>query len=311
MSKKKAAQLPLVPEAPPEQEFTDMPLDELLADRGGIKLIGPPPDLSFIESVRKWGVLTPIAVKHRPRGTGWAMVDGFRRLRAVAILRNGDPPEEWVGDPADWKALWDTIPAFVVKTDGWHPDVMPVILNHQRSENYAVTLLSIEELVKEGRSEKEVYEATGVPIATIRRLMRLTGLHKELKGAFIAGQIVTAVAISAAKCTTEQQDDLARTYHATGQLAMSDVTAVKKADRRAAQMALAGMEAADAGDVWLDEVIRKLREALDLVPEEHTDLRYELRGVIDTFEVLASAEAHRQPAGEEDEDGIESDSAVV
>src|SRR5260370_28212300 len=280
------AQLTLVPQSIPEQELVEVALDELLSGKGALKLVGQAPDHSFVESIRSWGGRGAIAVKRSPRGPGFKMVDGWRRLRAVAVLHESEPPEDWTLTAQEWRDQWASIPAFVVKTDGWHPDVLPVILNHQRSDNFAVTLGSIEQLVADGFSEREVYEATGVPIATIRKLMNLPNLPPELKAAWVGGHIVANVAIAASKCTEAQQEELAKVWRGEGQLTAADVREVKKADQRAAQEALAGLGGGDAGGAWADEVARKLRECLELVPEQEAELRISLRDFIDALDAL-------------------------
>jgi ParB-like chromosome segregation protein Spo0J len=284
---KRNAQMTLAPASIPQQELVDVPLDELLSGPKALRIVGPAPDHSFIESVRQWGVRTPIALRQLPRGK-YGMVDGWRRLRAVAVLRGSEPPDDWTLSPQEWRDQWDSIAAFVVKTDGWHPEVLPVILNHQRSDNFAVTLSSIEQLVSDGYSERDVYEATGVPIATIRRLMNLTNLHPELKAAWVEGKIVANVAIAASKCTEPQQAELVKVYRSEEQLTAADVREVKRAGQREAQQALEGLGDDDPAGAWRDEVARKLRECVALVPDAEDELRGDLRTLIDHVDRVAA-----------------------
>lgn len=278
------AQMSLVPPRPLAQSFVAaQDVDELVGKgKGKLKLLGPPPDHSFIESIRLWGVLEPIKLKRL--GNGWKMEDGFRRLRSVIILRDQAPPEDWGESTEAWRARWSTVPAFVVEaSNGWHDGLLSLTLNEQRSDNLAVLLVYVEQLAQQGHSEHEIYEATGVPVVRIRKVLQLTALHDDLRAGFMAGKIVATVALAASKCTAEQQAELVKVYRGEGQLTASDVREVKRADARQAQAALSNLGDGDAGQWWIDEVRRKLGECLAIVPENEI-IRIGLQNIVDILD---------------------------
>lgn len=279
----KGTQMALVPERPPQLTATTIPLDELMGTgRNKLVLVGPPPDRAFIESVKRYGVMVPVIVERK--GKGWTLRAGTRRLKALVVLRDQQPPDDFEGTLEEWRARWETVRAEIVETDGWRPELLGTVENEHRSPNLAQLADEIGVLIAEGRTEAEIHHATLVPLTRIRRIVRLLSLHAELRDAYREGKITTRVALTAATCTAEQQEQLVSIYVSEGQLTWADVRNVKMADQRAAQEALAGLETPDLGeDAWIDPVITKLREALEMVPEGHP-VREDVQAIIDGFD---------------------------
>lgn len=277
----KPKQLNLAPTAPIRTEHIQADVDQLMKGR----LTGPAPDPEFLESVRSLGLLQPVVVEQLPRA-GLKLVAGKRRLKAFAILRDQEPPEDFSGTVEEWRALWSTIPAELIPSNGWNTAGARLAENEHRSDNFAELCDDLEALGAAGLSEREIRQETGIPRSRIRRALKIAALHPVLREGFRRGEIVTRVAEAAARCSPEQQAKLVEIFQLEGQLTAASVREVRAADKRAAEASLLGAAGnAENTDGWVDEVVRKLREALDLIPGyADPELREALVEIIDELD---------------------------
>jgi ParB/RepB/Spo0J family partition protein len=65
--------------------FLDIPLSEIGESYSSLRLIHPQVDASMLESIRKFGQLSPVVVGLGQEGR-YELIDGFKRLRALKQL---------------------------------------------------------------------------------------------------------------------------------------------------------------------------------------------------------------------------------
>jgi hypothetical protein len=94
--------------------------------------------------------------------------------------------------------------------DSWAFDaVVGLTTNAVRKPNPLEELRRIETLLDQGASEGQIAKATGMPLGTIRKRLKLKRLAPELRAALDEGRVAVSVAEQAAKLTKTQQRDLA------------------------------------------------------------------------------------------------------
>ncbi len=170
----------------------------------------PVPPKAFIDSLR---VVQLDSVLVRQNGNQFRLVDGRRRCKAIAIMADGD--------------IWNTmVRADVFEADSWSFDaVMAIKANTERSHNVLNELAHIEGLLRQGYTEKQIAEATGMPIGTIRKRLKLTLLTPELREALDAGRIKPSVAAKAVNLPDQKQVELAEQE---GRITGSDITEARQ-----------------------------------------------------------------------------------
>jgi ParB-like chromosome segregation protein Spo0J len=278
-----AKQLSLVPQEPPALEVQDVRLDELVGSaRGLIRLEGLPPSQEFVESVRRWGVLEPPLV--RRTGQGWKLGAGGRRLKALVVLRDRGPDEDWDGTAEEWREHWSRVRVVVVQGDGWHDESIGLVESEHREENLPALVRAVQELMADGASEQQVWEQLGIPKLRIRRMVGLARLHATLRAAFEQGTIRPAVAERASKLSVDQQEQLVEVFEREGQLTAADVRQVRLAAGRSAQEALEGAGQGELGDWWIDDVAAYLRKAMSVIPDGEDWVRGSLQQLIDLLD---------------------------
>jgi hypothetical protein len=208
-------QLPLLPEESPNPPETMLlPIAHFMDQIRDI----PEPPKSFVESIRKVQ-LNSILV--RKVGNSFRLVDGRRRCKAIAVIARES------GD--FWGKL---VRADVFDADAWtHDAVMALKGNAERSPNVLNELKHIEALASEGYTEKQIAEATGMPIQTIRKRLKLTTLTTDLRVALDEGRIKPSVAEKAVRLPALKQDELAQQ---AGRITAADVIESKQVQIREA-----------------------------------------------------------------------------
>jgi ParB/RepB/Spo0J family partition protein len=161
------------------------------------------PDKNLVESVRKNGVLAAIVVMVDKEG-GLAIIDGRRR---VVAAREND---------------MDTIPALVYPFSSLY-HAMSLTTNNVRTENPVSDLDGILSLMATGYQETEIASELGIPVAVIRRRVRLSSLHPELMTGLQTLHIGFRLAEKIALLTKEQQEMLADRYREKERLTAADV----------------------------------------------------------------------------------------
>jgi ParB family chromosome partitioning protein len=200
-------QVELLPEVAPRPTSKSIPLDELPKTFAN----AVPPSRDFVENVKRVGVLEPILVVEKPSGEGYLVAAGKRRLMAARA--------------ADLAA----IPARVFPHGSISPDVLLLIENEQRRSNPVAELAAIRGLLKAGASERDVYRATGMPVATIKRRLRLAALVTEpIFDGIKSGNVKVSVAEQIVKLPPSARDRLADVLEETGRITAKDVAALKR-----------------------------------------------------------------------------------
>lgn len=207
---------------------TELDLAELPTD-----LPGPRPERDLIESVKRLGVLQPIIVICKPSGE-LHVADGRRRLQAAR------------------EAGLTSIPARVYGRDGLLSSVMTLVTNQQRRPNAVAELDAILALAKGGASEEVIRDATGIPVQTIRRRMKLAKLNKTLLEGMRAGKVSLAVGERVATMPPTVQARLADKFAAKGKLTEPDVDEERRVGVAEVVAALP-WESLDTPDVERDE----------------------------------------------------------
>jgi len=267
-----AEQLPLIPVRPPTLgNMEPVSLDQLPPDEA---LLGPPPSAALVESIRRWGVLTPILVRavggqlqyYNPD----TLVSGRRRIKALralhaeahaAMLRAAKaaklpPGADLNQDPAyrtayeQWRDR-NHVPARVISdpegtlTDG-RTEALVVMTNAVRSDNPATDLRALanllDQLTRAGLSEKaclaEASKVTGLATGTVKQRIRLLDLSPELQDDFFAGRLGYTVALHASRLGPDGQALLAERLDAGNPATLDLVKAAKRDSVRATQTAL-------------------------------------------------------------------------
>ncbi|MBA7539990.1 hypothetical protein ES705_32279 [subsurface metagenome] len=229
----------LIPEDVPEPE-------DILIDLKDIKKIevGPMPTKAFIDSVKRFGVVHPIVVQ-RDR-TKYTIIDGRRRARAAIIA-------EHVSISAR------------VYPKKYRP-TMVIALNNLQSANPVAELEAIEALIEEGASEKQISEATGLPLSTIRKRLKLQRLNPDLRKGLKKGEIAVSVAEKASDLPEVVQDGLANIFVEEEQLTGETVREARSVVASEA-ISTIPMEAFEVEEEpWQKQVIERVQETVKLVP---------------------------------------------
>lgn len=169
-------QLELIPEQVPASHEATV---SLAAFEDG-QLLGPPPSIQLVESVQRWGIMEPLILRERPttRGHpgGYDIISGQRRIMAGRL------------------AGVERASARVFDVGGNLPDVATLMLQDMRKANPAAELRAIEALVKAGKGLGEIGRATGLPVSTIEKRLKLASLLPPFRHALDTGGISGAVA---------------------------------------------------------------------------------------------------------------------
>jgi ParB family chromosome partitioning protein len=167
---------------------------------------------SLLKSIQEKGILTPILAQRN--GSGYKVLDGRRRVAAAMQVGIKE------------------IPAILIEQGG--PEVT-LLAHATRSENPVAELEAIQELQRNGLSEKEIARAGYASLARIRRVSKLNRLAPELADRVEAGEIAPGVAFQIANLSQEEQRQLLAVNE---KLTSKTVRQVKYAQRKAAIAAL-------------------------------------------------------------------------
>jgi ParB family transcriptional regulator, chromosome partitioning protein len=137
----------------PRQEFNERELDELAASLG------------------EHGLLQPIIV--RPKGNGFEIVAGERRMRAAKRLG------------------WESIPALIRPVDDRASLTLALVENLQRADlNPIEEAEGYQQLIDEfGLTQQQIADAVGKDRSTIANALRLQQLPASIRAMLTAGQL--------------------------------------------------------------------------------------------------------------------------
>lgn len=176
----------LLPDKFPEAEYMPYFLIDTLPSNE--MLLGQDPDVDFLRSVLRMGVLVPILVVKTPNIGSYYVASGRRRIKAARAC-----------------GLM-VIKAFIFPV-GTPLEVLTLVENNQRKSNPASELAAIESLVKEhNATEKDIAIATGMDIGTIRKREKLTTLIPTLREYFDKGGMNADTAQRISSLSAPEQD---------------------------------------------------------------------------------------------------------
>lgn len=185
-------------------------------------LPGDPPDQSFLNSVRDFGIIQPIIMTEGPQGVKVAA--GRRRIKAARLIGIGEL-------------------GAVVFQEGWvSPESLTLIENRHRQQNALADLLAIEALIKAGNDEEKIAANLGVSKVTIKGRLRLRQLLPDLAKAMGDGKIFVSVAEKICTLPPEQQQEILEAYKKNGKVTLADIGAAQ-ARAAAAKKAAAPVQA--------------------------------------------------------------------
>jgi len=171
------------------------------------------PSRELIEDIGIRGQQDPISVTLDQNGK-YLVIAGRRRIKALRILLSASP-----------EAV-KTVSAIVfTDIDQTSALNMAAVENNLRSENPLTDLQAIANLMDRnpGISLAEISRQTGIPIARVKKRLKLVNLAPEIKQAVIDNKITTNVAESIAKMGPGKQSELVNLYIQKGKLSQEDV----------------------------------------------------------------------------------------
>lgn len=137
---------------------------------------GPKPSASLRKSVATAGVLLTVVLK-RTATNRYEIKDGKRRCKAAVLAEHEDVPARVL--------VFDTAA---------HEAATTLVTNLHRSANAVEELRAIETLLPIAGSPETVARELGIPLATIKRRLKLARLTKSARAEFDAGKLNVAVA---------------------------------------------------------------------------------------------------------------------
>lgn len=235
-------QAKLLPDTPPETHEWYAPLADLPPDD---QLEGPPPSRDLLESIRRFGPLTPILL--HVDGDRITVLAGRRRIKAARQLGLTE------------------IRATSIAVDGAIPSTLTVADHAVRRDNAIADLAAIERLLAAGANETRIAQATGLSRSAIRHRLRLKALSPALLALYREGRVTLNAAIGASRLSVAVQDRLAAQLTATKRLTSRDI-AIERRAGVAATVANLPFARIDAVPATTDEPVSYV------VPGGHPDL---------------------------------------
>jgi ParB-like chromosome segregation protein Spo0J len=181
--------------------------------------VGALPDRAMVQSVKVYGLLHPIGImpvfpkdKQEPMFLVW---DGRRRVQA-AIL-----------------AGLTEVPARIYNEQTWLASVLTLVANGQRRPNPWAEWLAIEDLLHAHAGLSLIAEVTGLPVATIKRRLKLGNLIATFAREVDQGRMSATVAEALASLPIDYQERLLGPLAMTGRLTMGDVRHVRRVESKA------------------------------------------------------------------------------
>jgi len=193
-----------------KQSLRKIPLSDLPPDE---VLLSDAPSRELIEDIGIRGQQDPISVTLDQNGK-YLVIAGRRRIKALRILLSASP-----------EAV-KTVSAIVfTDIDQTSALNMAAVENNLRSENPLTDLQAIANLMDRnpGISLAEISRQTGIPIARVKKRLKLVNLAPEIKQAVIDNKITTNVAENIAKMGPGKQSELVNLYIQKGKLSQEDV----------------------------------------------------------------------------------------
>ena len=183
-------------------------------------LLSPNPTRELIEDISIRGQTTPIQVTLDANGN-YIVIAGRRRIKALRALHEAMPDK------------WTTVNAILIETplDAYSILGFASVENNLRTENPLTDLQAIKYLMDNNPqiSEQEISRQTGIPIARIRKRLKLNKLIPEIAKAVINGDIAISVAEETTKLNHSKQEQLLNIFLEKGKISKEDVIDVQRA----------------------------------------------------------------------------------
>lgn len=174
---------------------------------------GPAPTPSFLDSVRRFGVMQPVTLREPTVKDGMlTVVAGRRRIKAARAVGLRE------------------IPARVLACDDMTAGGLAFAENWHRSHNAQVDLGILMGLAGEKKlSDEAIAEQLGVPLPRLLPLLRmLRTLIPPLRHALMIGKMKLSTAILAARLEDDDQKELVALLTDGGSIKAKDVRALRK-----------------------------------------------------------------------------------
>lgn len=174
------------------------------------------------ESMKRRGQLQPVILNDVGEDHAYQIVDGRRRIAAARALG------------------WQHVTATVFRVDSLVESALAMTTNAVRSANPVSDLAAIEKLAREGYTEHDIAQATGLKVGTIRKRMKLLRLDPAIFDSVKAGKTAISTAERAASLPKERQAELAACVKEHGRITGDDVAFVSRVGALAAVSSLSG-----------------------------------------------------------------------
>jgi ParB/RepB/Spo0J family partition protein len=214
----------LLPDERPEGRSVNATLARI--DRSDWERITPP--VEMVESVRRFGVFQPVAlIETGNRDVPFRIAAGRRRVAAAAEVG------------------LDYVPAYVYPrgTPAHVAASIALAENMNRRPNPISELEQIEALVAEGATEAMIARDLHIPLAVVRRRIRLQNLIPEFRNALLAGQINATICQDIARHDEREQRIILGIFESNGRVTAADLRRIRNA--RDGQVSVPELEAAD------------------------------------------------------------------
>lgn len=212
-----AFQLPIVNIADQgKRKLIKIALNDLPANE---YLLSPAPTRELIEDISVRGQTTPIQVTLDDNDK-YIVIAGRRRVKAIRLLHEAMPDQ------------WKTVDAIVIDAPLDTRSILGLssVENNLRTDNPLTDLQAIQYLIKNNPqiSEPEIARQTGIPIARIRKRLKLNKLIPEINQAVINNDININVAEDIAKLSPGKQQQLYNSFLQKGKITKEDVVDVQR-----------------------------------------------------------------------------------
>jgi ParB/RepB/Spo0J family partition protein len=202
--------LSLLPDERPEARSVNATLARIHPD----EWINVAPPVEMVESVRSLGIFQPVAlIDTGNREYPFRVAAGRRRLAAANAVG------------------LDFVPALVFPAGTPTHVAASIALteNMNRRPNPISELEQIETLVAEGANEAMIVRDLRIPLAVLRRRMRLSNLIPEFRQALTEGRINVTICQDIARHSTDEQRTILGIFQQTGRVTPADLRRIREA----------------------------------------------------------------------------------